>query len=114
MAATYDPTLPADLDWVRFLVGDRRVDPVTAAALSDEEILAVLGAEANKYLAAARCGEAIIAKSRGAVSKSVGDLSISYGDSPESAYRAHLKKLREKGAELLLKRDGGSAVLRTL
>lgn len=110
MSATYDPTLPSDVSWVRFLVGDR---DVTKAVLSDEEIGAVLAEEANKYLAAARVGEVILTRGRGVISKSVGDLSLSYGDSPESAYRSHLQTLRERGAELLLK-TSGSSVFRVL
>lgn len=113
MTATYDPTLSSDLDWVRFLIGDRTSDAATAK-LQDEEITAVLQEEPNKYFAAARCGEQIIAQGQGAVSKSVGDLSISYGDSPESAYRAYLKNLREEGARVLYKANDGSTVFRVL
>lgn len=109
MASEYDPRLLTDKDWVRFLTGDR----TAPWALTDPEITAVLAEEANKYLAAARCGEVILSKGRGAVSKSVGNLSISYGDSPEGAYRSHLTRLRERGAELLLKEDGGGAVFRS-
>lgn len=119
MSATYDPTLPADKDWVRFLIGDRGTptgagNNVSGTTLSDEEIAAVLAEEANKYLAAARCGETIQAQGHGATSKSVGDLSISYGDSPDSAYRKHLTRLRQKGAELLLGSDGKGKVFRVL
>ena len=110
MPATYDPTLPTDMDWVRFLIGDRNT---TTPKLQDEEINAVLAEEANKYLAAARCGEQIIAQGQGAVSKSVDDLSITFGDSKESAFRDHLQKLREKGCQVLLK-VSGSSVFRTL
>ena len=107
MAATYNPSLASDKDWVRFFIGDRGVDDVESTfVLSDEEINAVLGEEKNKYLAAARCGDVILSQGRGVVSKSVGNLSLSYGDSPESAYRGHLKTLREKGCELLLKTSG--------
>jgi hypothetical protein len=70
--------------------------------LFNEEITALLTEESNKYLAAARAGEVILARCKGAISKSVDGLSISWGDSPESAYRAHLKKLRERGCDLLL------------
>jgi len=110
VSATYDPTLPTDKDWVRFLIGDR---VEATAKLQDEEILAVLGEEANKYLAAARCGEIIISLGQGAVSKSVDDLSITYGDSAESSFRDHLRKLREEGARRLYKLSGAT-VLRTL
>ena len=110
MSVTFDQTLSTDRDWVRTMIGDRNVD---RAVLSDEEIDAILLEEKNKYLAAARCGDLIIAQGRGAVSKSVGDLSISYGDSPESGYRQHIEKLRKRGCELLL--DGsGSRTFRVL
>ena len=107
MSATYDPSLPTDLDWVRFLIGAREIlvpesYVMTNPLLQNEEIAALLVEEANKYLAAARAGECIIAKGRGAVSKAVDGLSISWGDSPESSYRDHLKRLREKGCGLLL------------
>ena len=108
MSATYDPTLPTDRDWVRFLVGDR---VVASNILEDEEIDALLLEEANKYLAAARAGEVILSRSRGVVSKTVADLSLTYGDSPESAYRTHLQRLREKGCKLLLE-VSGSSILR--
>lgn len=108
MAANYDPALPTLKDWVRLQVGDR--GPVYL--LSDEEINATLAREKNEFLAAASCGDVILQRGQGATSKSVGGLSISFGDSPESAYRAHLQRLREQGAEAVLKLSG-SSVLRT-
>lgn len=109
MSANYDPVLPSDKDWVRFLIGDKGLsNEPSSFTLSNEEIEAVLGEEANKYLAAARCGEAILSQGRDVVSKSVGNLSISYGSSsPESAYRHHLTNLREKGCRLLLDESSG-------
>lgn len=112
MTVSYDPTLPTDRDWVRFLIGDRTADQDTAK-LSDEEIDAVLREEPNKYFAAARCGDQIIAQGQGAVSKSVDDLSIEYGDDAESAYRAYLQGLREEGARVLYG-TSGPTVFRTL
>ncbi len=101
MTTSYDPSLPTDKDWVRFFIGDTNLD-AEFVDLQDEEILAVLGDERNKYLAAARCGEVIIGKKQGVVSKNVDNLSLTFGDSPESAYRAHLERLREDGANRLL------------
>lgn len=95
---TYDPTLPSDRDWVRFLIGDR----TSPFRISDDEIDALLIEERNKYLAAARAGEICLTRGMGITSKSVEGLSISFGDSPTSAYRSHLQRLREKGARLLL------------
>lgn len=115
MSATYDPALSTDKDWVRFQVGDRGIagDPLSFI-LADEEINAILSEEQNKYLAAARIGEIIMSHGHGAVSKTVGNLSISYGnDSPESAFRHHLNRLRAKGCELLLKQSG-SHIFRVL
>ena len=105
MAATYDANLPTDKDYVRFALGDTDVNPTTAADLMDEEIFAILEDEKNKYLAAARCGEIIIGKLKGLVSKNVDNLGISFGDSPTSSYRAHLQRLREDGANRLLSKN---------
>jgi hypothetical protein len=99
VSATYDPGLASDLFWVRFLIGDKDVERVT---LQDEEILAVLGEEANKYLAASRCGRLILARGRGGISsKSVDGLSISYDASPEGAYGKYLDDLHQRGVALL-------------
>ena len=107
MSATYDPSLPTDLDWVRFLTGDREdttgpIFTMTNPILFNEEITALLVEEANKYLAAARAGDIMLARHKGAISKKVDGLSITWGDSPESAYREYLKRLRIKGCDLLL------------
>jgi hypothetical protein len=108
MGASYDSTLPTNNDWVRFLTGDTDVssneEKATGnnARLQDEEIAALLVEEKNKYLAAARAGELIIARAKGVVEKEVDELRIKYGDNPESAYRKHLQGLREKGCENLL------------
>jgi len=99
VAFSYDPTLASDLDWVRFLIGDRAQPSV----LEDEEITAVLAEEANKYLAAARCGRFILARGRaGVTSKSVDGLSLSYDSSPDGAYGRYCAELHQRGCELLL------------
>jgi len=100
MAASYDFTLPHDKDYVRFVIGD--IDVVEAPILQDGEIVAILADEKNKYLAAARCGEIIMGKLGGAITKMVDNLQLMYGDSPSSSYRSHLQKLREDGANRLL------------
>lgn len=112
MSQTYDPTLSTDKDWVRFLVGDRVVDGT--AVLEDEEIEALLVEEPNKYMAAARACEVILADRGDVVSKSVDDLSISYSGSAESAYREHVRKLKQRGATEAMKTAGKSAVMRVL
>jgi len=100
MSASYDPGLGTDLYWVRFNIGDR---DVANASLQDEEITAVLAEEANRYLAASRCGRLILARGRGGIaSKSVDGLSISYDSSPDNAYGRYLDSLHKRGCDLLL------------
>lgn len=109
MTVSYDPTLPAALDRVRFLVGDT---DTTKAMISDEEITAVLAlytttnAEGKAHLAAADVLSAIWAelstKGRGIVRKEVGRLGISYGSdsSAAEAIASRIAYLRERGAAL--------------
>ena len=111
IVATYDAGLAEDKDWVRLQIGDRKV---STATFKDTEIQAILDEEENKWLAAARLGDMLLAQRRGAVSRSIEDLSISYGDSPESAYRSHVNKLREEGCRRLMGAAGRGVVLRTL
>jgi hypothetical protein len=94
---SYDPSLGTDRDWVRLLIGDRDIE---SAKLQDEEINALLREEPNKYLAAARAGELILGSRGGVTMKTVSDLSIMYGDSPTSSYRAHINVLRQRGIRL--------------
>jgi hypothetical protein len=110
MSATYHIVLDRDLDWVRFLTGDT---DVTSASVTDEEITAILAEEPNKYLAAARVAMRISVMGGDIVSKSVGALSITYGGSSEEAYAKVIQDLREKGAEVELKKSG-SHVFRVL
>ena len=95
MAQTYDPRLRTDKDWVRFLAGDRDTN---RARLQDEEIYGILDEEPNKYYAAARACEMILARSGGLVMKEVGDLRLQFSDSPDTVYTNHIKRLREEGA----------------
>lgn len=99
MAATYDPTLPTDKDWVRFLIGDR---DVTTARFADEEYVAVLTEEANKYLAAARMAETLLGRSGGLVEKEVDTLRLKWSDTAQNAYREYIDELRKRGCELLI------------
>lgn len=110
MAATYDPTLATDRDWVRFLIGDRTV---ASARLQDEEIDAVLTEEQNKYLAAARCAEIAFGGTQGLVEKAVDDLRLKYSDNADSAYWKYIESLREKGARLTYERPHMFKVLGT-
>lgn len=115
MAATFDPALATDKDWVRLLTGD------TAApfALQDETIEALLteasaqGASAagRKYCAAAQAGSMALAHwmhiGGGIVEKQVSKLSITYagggsGSGATEAYTAYLQGLKAKCTELSL------------
>lgn len=112
MAATFDPNLATNRDWVRFLIGD--VDTANAQ-LQDQTIEAILVEEPNKYLAAASAG-GLILSSGGAdvVSKKVGDLQVDYGGGASNEiYRDYLKGLRERGARDLL-RTSGNPVFRVV
>jgi hypothetical protein len=95
MAASFDASLSTDLDWVRFLSGDR---DITNPQLDDEEIHALLIEEPNKYCAAAAACEMILAKSGGLIDKQVGDLRLKWSDEPRNAYGAHIQYLRERCA----------------
>ena len=96
MTASYNPSLVDDLDWVRFLIGDREE---TDAIISDEEITTLLQEERNKYMAAFRAGNIILAQDQGVVEKAVGDLRLNRGDdSVKNAYSIYLLALQKKGA----------------
>lgn len=79
MSWTYsgDPS-SSTRDEVRFLIGDTdETDP----QLNDQEVEYLLAANGdNSQLAAASCADAIASKYTRLVNKSVGDLSISYGE----------------------------------
>ena len=97
MAATYDPNISTDKDWVRLQIGDRAATFV----LQNEEITFILAEEPNKWYAAAACGELIIGSRKGIAEKMVDNLRIEYGDDADSAYAQHLQRLREEGARRL-------------
>lgn len=103
MIATFDPALTTVRDWVRLEIGDHVIE---SAALEDESIDAIVAEEANKWLAAARCAEILMArwetKRGGRSEKQVDNLRIRWTDaSTASEYRQHINYLRAKGAELL-------------
>jgi hypothetical protein len=109
MAATYDPTLATDKDWVRLLIGDR---DTARPFFDDAEILAVLEEEQNKYLAAATLAESVLSKGHGLVEKAVDDLHLRWSDNPKSAYSGYIAVLRQKGATLTY--PAGKRVIRAL
>lgn len=92
------------LDKVRWLVGDT---DTTDQQLSNEEIAAALvDAGGNPYVAAVICVEALISHYARLVTKSVGDLSISYGDVVKN-YQSLLGTLQKKATIQLCKPYAG-------
>lgn len=114
MAATYDPALPTDRDWVRLLLQDHA--NLASPLFSDEEIDAVLTATtqtitspAARYFAAATlltaAHTAWMSKGRGVASKKVEKLSIAFGTGAginiDVAIQARIRELRIEGAHIL-------------
>jgi hypothetical protein len=121
MSATYDPTLPTDRDWVRFLISD--TDVVANAQLQDEEIDAVVAdetatGEALKYYAAARCLSVLFQRwtssGHGVIEKQVLQLRIRRGmnESAVIALQGLICDFRKRGADLLARSYGQSGLLR--
>lgn len=111
MAATYDPTLPTDLDHVRRLVSDT---DVANAQLEDEEINALITEETAtgqslKYFAAATVMAILQAKwqgrGKGVIEKEVNnELRTEFGISGRSGTNSldlYIDALRKRGAQLL-------------
>ncbi len=93
MSATYSPTLASSVDWVRLLIGDTIVSPVSRANLQDEEIVMMLEAQPDNgktggqssavYFAAAKLLEMLHARwmtrGKGVASRKVSRLTVVYG-----------------------------------
>jgi hypothetical protein len=88
MSVTYDPALSTNVDWVRFLIGDVVINPISRAQLTDEEISAVIAeqlvaGDAVKYAAAAQFLEHLLTRyaalGAGQKHKMVHALSITWG-----------------------------------
>ena len=96
------------LDKVRFLIGDT---DIADQQLSNEEIAAALvDAGDNPYAAAIICTEALVSRYARLVTKSIGDLSISYGDTAKN-YRSLLGDLRRRATlQLCTPYAGGISV----
>lgn len=115
MSATYDPTLPTDGDYVRFLVPDTDVTPSTDAKFSDEEIAAVVAEEqsrgrtggSTKYFVTAVLLGILLgkfaARGEGIRRKEVDELELEFGprDSAERALQRRIVDLERRGKFLL-------------
>jgi len=93
---TGDPSA-RDLDMVRFLIGDTDQNDIQ---LEDETINGLLAVSSGTAFAAFRCANALAAKYARLVNKSIGDLSISYGQRAD-AYRKLAKQLQVEASASL-------------
>ena len=104
MAFNYDSSLTTDKDWIRLTIDDTIDTSSSPGDLQDEEILAILDDEANKYYAAARCLSILqtrwAAAGGGLLTKKVSQLSKTWGigEFAGEAITMRIKELRERGA----------------
>jgi len=104
MAATYDPTMTTDKDKVRFLIQDT---VVASAMLQDEEIAFMLTLYPSFRLAAANCADICSSKFASmAESKTIGNLSLSYGDKSKK-YAQLANSLRMQASKVIMPYAGG-------
>jgi hypothetical protein len=106
MPFSYDPALGSDTDRVRFLLQDTTNTTARPNLLDNGEILWALATEANVYLAAALCAEALATRFRGLTAKSVGSLSLTY-DQAAKTWGAIADRLRARGATHQILSAGG-------
>jgi|SRR5581483_4183185 len=95
MTATYDPTLAADKDKVRFYIGDTDVANVI---FSDEEIVAALAIYDTPLATAITMADAAASKYARKVSMSVDGLSVNYSDLARN-FAAVAQRLRKQQVE---------------
>lgn len=107
MAFTYDVT--TNRGKVRFLVQDTTDSTARPALLQDAEIDFTLETEANIYMAAAMCCDALSTRFRGLVNKTVGNLSLTYDRAAET-WKAISDRLRRRGSLHMLPTAGGILV----
>ena len=105
MGWKFDASLSTDKDWVRFLIGDTNT---RRQYVQDETIIAVLGTEANIYMAAARIAESLYRQltAGGALEdRKVGETRIRY----QAAHRflQMSKELKMRGSTYQLPWAGG-------
>lgn len=109
MAKTYTPGGTKQRDMVRLLIADNTTGKMH---LADEEIDAMLVRESNNTnLAAAACGELLIARHGNTTEKRVGDLQLRFSEEPDSVFAEYLTGLRERGAQELLPSQSHFVVL---
>lgn len=113
MSATFDPTLPTTRDLVRFLICDTEVVPVDEAAVSDEELDALIAmssasGDATAFCVAAEVLSKLLAKftvsglKSGIVEKQVSKLRLRFGSTTSTAdlLTDRIKHLRQRCAAL--------------
>ncbi|HAM42173.1 MAG TPA: hypothetical protein DCP69_12825 [Candidatus Omnitrophica bacterium] len=105
MAFTYD--VSTNRGKVRFLLQDTTNTTARPALMQDDEVDFALGVEMNIYMAAALCADALSTRFRGASSKSVGGLSISYDP---KLWEGIAARLRARGAGHMQMTAGGILV----
>ena len=122
MSNNFIPSLPTDVDWVRFLIGDTGPCP----KLADETLQALVDAETTrhgagdwvKYLAAAEALDASLvawrSENKGRSEERVSKLQITYGGvggSMDAMLGEKAKAYREKAAWLMHPRPRPFAII---
>lgn len=94
-AATFDQTLPTDLDWMRFILGDMNMD---APLRSDAQYQALLASSANRYLACAEMAESLASEYAQQPDSftAVGDVSLSWRERVKT-WEARALQMRQLG-----------------
>ena len=105
-AFSYNAALITSLDKVRFLLQDTTNTTARPNLLDDGEITWTISTEANVYMAAAMCAETMATRFRGLVSKTVGNLSLTYDRAAET-WQAIADRLRTRGSLHMLPTAGG-------
>ena len=94
----------SDLFKVRFLLQDTTNTTARPNLMDDAEINWVLTTEANVYMAAALCADALASRFRGTASKKVGNLELRYS---HEYWDGVAKKLRARGSSHQVISAGG-------
>lgn len=105
MAASFDASLDSDKDFVRFLIGDTNDSNFF---VQDETIIAVLGEENNKYVAASRVAKGIYMQLTGGGTledRKVGETRIRYQTAQR--FKQIADDLKNRGAAYMMPWSGG-------